>query len=279
MSNYTQNTFFTPKDSLESGNPLKIIRGSDIDGEFSEISSAIASKEDTANKGAAGGYAPLDGSTKLSTTYLPTVPINRGGTGVVSITAGSLVVGAGTDPVTEVALGANRDFVVSDGATWEARAIEAADVPSLDAAKITTGEFSADRIPELTVAKLPVVDVEHGGTGRATLTAGSYLVGNGTGAVTLKDATTVINEIGAARTLTAGVGLSGGGTLDADRSIAMGTPSDITGVSTNSASGTTHSHAVGAGVLKAHAATGERVYVSTLSPTGGVNGDIWLVVE
>ena len=46
------------------------------------------------------------------------------------------------------------------------------------------------------------------------------------------------------RSVTAGVGLSGGGTLTADITVSMGTPSTLTQSSTNSASGTTHSHAI-----------------------------------
>lgn len=48
MSNYTQVTAFTPKDALASGNPAKVIKGSDFDGEFAAISTAIASKADDA---------------------------------------------------------------------------------------------------------------------------------------------------------------------------------------------------------------------------------------
>jgi len=44
MSNYTQNTFFATKDNLATGNPSKVIYGSEIDAEFDEISTAIASK-------------------------------------------------------------------------------------------------------------------------------------------------------------------------------------------------------------------------------------------
>ena len=44
MSNYTQNTFFANKDNLATGNPSKVIYGSEIDAEFDEISTAIASK-------------------------------------------------------------------------------------------------------------------------------------------------------------------------------------------------------------------------------------------
>jgi hypothetical protein len=51
MSNYTQSTFFTPKDSLTPGDPLKIIKGADVDPELSAISTAIATKVDTAGDG------------------------------------------------------------------------------------------------------------------------------------------------------------------------------------------------------------------------------------
>jgi len=44
MSNYTQNTFFANKDNLASGNPSKVIYGSEVDAEFAEISSAISSQ-------------------------------------------------------------------------------------------------------------------------------------------------------------------------------------------------------------------------------------------
>ena len=46
MSNYTQVTAFTPKDSLVSGNPAKIIKGSEFDSEFAAIAAAVNSKTD-----------------------------------------------------------------------------------------------------------------------------------------------------------------------------------------------------------------------------------------
>lgn len=50
------------------------------------------------------------------------------------------------------------------------------------------------------------------------------------------------NIAGSGTTITAGAGLTGGGTLANDRTVSMGTPSGITRTSTNSASGTTHTH-------------------------------------
>lgn len=46
------------------------------------------------------------------------------------------------------------------------------------------------------------------------------------------------------RQIIAGVGLTGGGSLAADRTVAIGTPTTITGSTTNTVSGTTHAHAL-----------------------------------
>lgn len=71
MADYTQNTFFSPKDSLISGDPAKRIRGSDIDAEFVEIQSAISTKEDKSSKNQPSGYVGLDASQQVPRVYLP----------------------------------------------------------------------------------------------------------------------------------------------------------------------------------------------------------------
>lgn len=45
MTDYTQNTYFAPKDALISGDANKRVRGSELDAEFAEIATAIASKQ------------------------------------------------------------------------------------------------------------------------------------------------------------------------------------------------------------------------------------------
>jgi hypothetical protein len=47
MADYTQITDFSAKDSLSTGDPEKLILGSDVDGEFSAIATAISSKYDS----------------------------------------------------------------------------------------------------------------------------------------------------------------------------------------------------------------------------------------
>ncbi len=46
MSDYTKSTNFTVKDTLPSGNSGKVVRGSELDTEFSNIQTAVATKAD-----------------------------------------------------------------------------------------------------------------------------------------------------------------------------------------------------------------------------------------
>jgi hypothetical protein len=65
MTDYTKNASFTAKTGT-------VVNGADFDSEFDEIQTAVASKEDKANKDALSGYAGLDVSGKLATSVLPT---------------------------------------------------------------------------------------------------------------------------------------------------------------------------------------------------------------
>jgi len=49
MSNYTKTTNFAVKDTLASGNPAKIIKGSEINTEYDNIATSIATKANTAS--------------------------------------------------------------------------------------------------------------------------------------------------------------------------------------------------------------------------------------
>lgn len=54
MANYTKTTNFTAKDSLSSGNPLKIVRGTEFDVEFNNVATAIQTKADLASPALTG---------------------------------------------------------------------------------------------------------------------------------------------------------------------------------------------------------------------------------
>jgi len=46
MADYTKATDFESKDGLVSGNPLKVVKGTELDDEFDAIATAIATKAD-----------------------------------------------------------------------------------------------------------------------------------------------------------------------------------------------------------------------------------------
>ncbi len=54
MSNYTKATDFAVKDSLSSGNPNKLVKGTEIDTEFNAIASSVNSKADKASPALTG---------------------------------------------------------------------------------------------------------------------------------------------------------------------------------------------------------------------------------
>ena len=77
MSNYVKAVDFESKDSLVSGNPLKIIKGVEINDEFNAIQTAVATKADLASPNFLGNPTATtqnqgDSSTRLATTAFVT---------------------------------------------------------------------------------------------------------------------------------------------------------------------------------------------------------------
>lgn len=60
MSNYVKSTNFAIKDSLVTGNPAKIIKGTEINTEFDNIASAITSKADANNAALTGNATAVN---------------------------------------------------------------------------------------------------------------------------------------------------------------------------------------------------------------------------
>lgn len=93
MSNYTKTTNFTAKDTLTSGNPLKVVKGTEIDAEFTAIQTAVNSKSDAASP------------TFTGTATIPTAAITNltlGGTAVTSTAAELNALDGITASVTEL---------------------------------------------------------------------------------------------------------------------------------------------------------------------------------
>jgi len=72
MSNYTKATNFAAKDSLSTGNPAKVIKGTEIDAEYTAIASAISSKADSNSPTFTGTPAAPTASSGTSTTQVAT---------------------------------------------------------------------------------------------------------------------------------------------------------------------------------------------------------------
>lgn len=71
MSNYTKATNFAVKDGLTTGNPNKIIKGTEIDTEFNNIASAVNSKADANNSALTGNATAVN--LTVSGTFNATV--------------------------------------------------------------------------------------------------------------------------------------------------------------------------------------------------------------
>ena len=95
MANYTKATNFTVKDSLTSGDPNKIVKGTEIDTEFIAISSAIASKADLASPALTGvPTAPTatvnSNTSQIATTAFVQTAISTTLTGIIAMWSGSI---------------------------------------------------------------------------------------------------------------------------------------------------------------------------------------------
>ncbi len=123
MTSYVKSTNFASKDSLASGNPLKIIKGTEFDIEFNNIATAIESKADTTSPTFSGTplaptAAPGTNTTQIATTAFVTTALQS------LYPVGSIYINAGvsTNPATLLgfgtwtAFGAGRVMVGLNGA-------------------------------------------------------------------------------------------------------------------------------------------------------------------
>lgn len=94
MSNYTKSTNFAAKDSLLTGNAAKIVKGTEINTEFDNIQTAVATKTDNALAAITGG----------SITGITDLAVADGGTGASSFALAGLVTLTGTETLTNKTL-------------------------------------------------------------------------------------------------------------------------------------------------------------------------------
>lgn len=188
MANYTKITDFGAKDSLISGDPLKVIRGSEIDDEFDAIATAVASKYDTATANTAlDAKADVAGDTFTGPVVLPagtvsapsltfasdtntgiyssgadTLDFSTGGAQRVSINTTGL--GINTAPSTKLDV----NGVDSDGIVARiARGYGATNNPRFE---FSTNEASKQAVFDATGSTTPIFYLKTGGTDRLTIT-------------------------------------------------------------------------------------------------------------
>jgi hypothetical protein len=95
VSNYTQSTNFATKDALSSGDPLKIVKGTEINTEFVNIAVAVATKADL-----------------ISPTFTGSPVLPTGTTGVTQ-SAGNNTTALATTAYTDAAITAERTATVT----------------------------------------------------------------------------------------------------------------------------------------------------------------------
>ena len=153
MSNYTKSTNFATKDNLTPGDPLKIVRGTEIDTEFNNISTAIATKTDNSAAAITGGT--IDGATVGATTPATGAFTTLAASGTTTL-AGALV-GAATQSAfntvsttlnlggaaTALNLGAATGTATVNNTTLAAKAITASTTLAVTGTSTLTGAVTA----------------------------------------------------------------------------------------------------------------------------------------
>jgi len=132
MANYTKLTNFASKDALASGNPLKIVKGTEIDDEFEALETAVATKADSASPTFTGTPASVtptvsDDSTKIATTAFVKDAISSGGYVATAGIADNAITLAkmaddsvGAAELVDNSVGADALNVLGDGASGQA---------------------------------------------------------------------------------------------------------------------------------------------------------------
>jgi len=204
MSNYTKATNFTAKDSLSTGDPGKLIKGSEIDAEYSAIATAITSKADTASPTFTGTPSAPTAASGTSSTQLATTAFVQAAL-AAAYPVGSIYTNAtvSTNPATLLgfgtwsAFGAGRVAIGDDGSSFLAGATggsaDAIVVSHTHTATTTSTDSGHTHTYNQPTSKLP----QSGSDTQCYVSAGSTNTGTGYANIT---SSTTVNSTGSSGT-------------------------------------------------------------------------------
>jgi len=114
MTDYTKATNFATKDALVTGDPLKVVKGTEIDDEFNAIEDAVETKADLASPTFTGVPKAPTASTGTNTTQLATTAFVQAQVDA-DIAAIDLTGSIGADEIIDNSVGADELNVSGDG--------------------------------------------------------------------------------------------------------------------------------------------------------------------